>query len=248
VRIIVAEVIGILFPRDQVLNPLLKDAISDKAAIVRIAAARLHFQTNKTEKEAMKIILVELKSPDAQSRSMAVFCLEALGTSGKEAFQELVPLVKDPNLSVRNSTIGVLAKIGASPDEVLRILANCLHDETVRGTTIYTISSFGARAKNYLTEIETFINDPDKYIQIASRVGVAKIKGDYSEAIPFLLKMLDDEDSSGKGAAARELGNIGPIAKEALPILRKILPTLIEGGQDRIWVQDAIKKIESKMN
>jgi HEAT repeat protein len=64
-----------------------------------------------------------------------------------------------------------------------------------------------------------------------------------SEAIPRMIELLGDRDERVCVAAAEALGSLGPLAKDAIPALKKLASSRISTRSG--VAADALKKIET---
>ena len=127
----------------------------------------------------------------------------------------------DEDQVVRNSSIGALARMGETVvPELLEIIANNDHDETIKGHAAWALAFIGVKAKE---QIYAAIDSNSDDLRSAVVGAILKIAEEEPEerAFTLLINSLQDSAISVRSEAAAAVGNLG--YKPAIPILVQLL-------------------------
>lgn len=147
---------------------------------------------------------------------------------------------------LRVQAAGELLRLQPENKEALPILIDGLQDKDVstrqQAGQVLAMQALAARAA--VPALRRALRDPSVIVRIQAADALYKIAGDVETTVPVLLKALK---SSSAGAFARrqaamKLGNMGPTAKAALPVLRALLEDADKFVRDNILA--AIQKID----
>ncbi len=184
-----------------------------------------------------------------QFQSLAVAVIDRLGPKAKEAVPALIDELKDPSPEYRRQVEFALATIGPDAKAAVPALVKELNDEDprVRRTACYALGKIGPAAADALPELQKNLTSDDKLLKLVSLWAMLRIKvGDQvieKMAIQPLIKALEETDHDlVKIEAASALGDIGPMAAEAIPALEKLTGDA-ESPEVRKAAAEAIKKI-----
>jgi HEAT repeat protein len=151
------------------------------------------------------------------------------------AVDRLLEGVRSPDPVVRQGTLSALADLseevtqeqaGRLAKEFGRALADGEVD--VRMTGAESLARLGAAA---VPELLAALGDPHRRliaIDVLGSLGAAA-----KDAVPALVRLLDDPDATIRGDAAFALGGIGPDAVEAVPALIRILEAAVAALGER---------------
>jgi hypothetical protein len=140
-----------------------------------------------------------LKHGNAHKRGVAAAYLGSLGPAGKDAFGDLLKALKDDSLPVRVEAAGALGAIGEQPERVVPLLMVQLKNAP---------QEFYAVAKKQADErTPVVVRGPGGRGRMRSAGSV-----DWG-------RMAEVQAARFKAAAAYSLGEFGPRAKAALPLL-----------------------------
>jgi len=182
----------------------------------RIRTRVLDILARTAPQEAARVALTLLKDPAAAVQQQAVrvlsTALEALGSSA-EAEDELLGLLTDGSEAVRN---GVLEIIMKRPDKerILRKLLLFCKDLMgwMRDRTLVSLRGFAPLITNAVIEL---MGDSDEDVRSMALMLGSTLQS--KEAVPHIVRLLDDEDWWLSMIAAETLGKIGdPRAVEHL--------------------------------
>lgn len=182
----------------------------DSQSVVRVAAALAFSRIDLNREDGVRVLITELqRSPEGlNSVPQAAEALGELGPRAVPAWSLLEPLSRNEKFEWNRSTaLRALSKID------------------------------GPRSLKRLTA--ALENDPNTLVRETAAECIGNLGETASPAIPALIRSLeplDDDDFkiSLRAASAKSLGQIGPLAIEALPTLEKLRTT---GSSD--WEKDA---------
>lgn len=91
------------------------------------------------------------------------------------------------------------------------------------------------------------LNSPDTETRLHAIQAIENLGPNGVEAVPALIRLLDDKERNIRTLAAHALGKIGPDAKMALPALRKLAQSSkLFRSAEQSMAAGAIKKIEKQ--
>ena len=134
----------------------------------------------------------KLASSDAASRRDAAFELGKLGPGAKPALPALIKALQDSDKQVWSLAIAAITAMGPEAKDAIPAL----------------LDGFGSRGGRDREKRQAMVRSA----YALTRIG--------PEAISPLIKALSADDSGLRAGAARALGGMGPVAKEAIPALR----------------------------
>jgi HEAT repeat protein len=167
------------------------------------------------------------KSPDVRGRA-----LQLLARAGKDAIPAVDQLIK--SLSDQEDRWQAVA-----PDAANRI--------PLRADAAYVLGRIGPAAAAAVPHLsKLMINDEEVAVRTAAAVALIRINPQDATGMAFLNSLLTDEkrDNPSKCAAAQALGGLGPMAKDSLPALTKLLGH--KSKYVRLEAIDAIAEIGGK--
>jgi HEAT repeat protein len=165
--------------------------------------------------------VVLLKSTDATDRRIAA---SALGTLGKSAVPELLPLLRDPDPELRALTTEVLGGVGQSPEAVKGLGAALTDpDVNVQQQAALALARLGPAAAAAVPQlVESLTGAQEAETQALAARALGDIGPAAAVAVPDLTKRLDDPDPQVRQFAAHALGGIGVQAKAAITRLTEL--------------------------
>lgn len=166
---------------------------------------------------------------DAATRLKALEVLAAIGPAAKAAVPEVAALLADTDPLVRSEAAVVLASVGAEAAPAVPALEKLLGDDApadVRYTTAYALGRIGAAAKPAVPRLLELTKSADEIMATVATWATLKIEPQdatrVDSAIPLLRKALRGENEMARLEAAVALGDIGPRASSAIPILELV--------------------------
>jgi HEAT repeat protein len=227
-------------------------------------------------KEATPTLLLALKDKEKRVRQAALKVLGDFGQAANAAVPFLIKALKNNDAELRYWGCFALGKIGPKDQRVVLFLIETLKNKKefpkVRGIAATTLAAYGSRAKaavpvlvdtlkssdlNHYEEAFFILNGsveslgeigPESKVAVPTLIAILKTNGaNYSfpdkkhkqDRTPFLRPLLLQ-------SIIKTLGQIGPGARKALPILTKMLKH--EDDEIQTEALEAIKKIKTSMD
>jgi HEAT repeat protein len=195
-----------------------------------------------------------LTHPDSEVRQQATFNLGAIGAQAAESIPALARiLVDDPERKVRSQAALALSKMGPAAGAAVPALAKALEDEepVVRMYAALDLSHLRTEARpavpTLIKGLKDHVNDRyfDSFMMTVREMMVqalGRASAGTDEAVPALMETLKSADTyRTRRFAIRALGDIGPEARSAVPMLQAIAK---DKGAMHDIAQQALKKIE----
>lgn len=199
---------------------LLHDADADVGTAAGAALVRL-------QGDAVEAVRATLA--DAGTRLRALEVLAAIGPAAKAAVPELTALLADADPLVRSEAAVALAAIGAEAAPAVPALEKLLGDDApadARYAATYALGRIGAAAKPVVSRLLELSKSSDEIMATVATWATLKIEPQdaalVEAAIPLLRKALRGQNEMARLEAAVALGDIGPQASSAIPILELV--------------------------
>ncbi len=175
--------------------------------------------------DAVDALLKTLSKPNARQAGMEI--LAELGPAARPALDEMIAGLADPDPVYRGDAAMALAALGAEAKDAVGALESLLADESApseaRYTAAYALGRIGAHAVTAEPLLRKLVDSKDELMATVAVWAVLKIKPDDKSlvdvAIPKLRHTLNQERELARLEAAVALGEIGPPAASALPLL-----------------------------
>ena len=216
-------------------NPTPTDDFSDLVAslgssnpsIQRTAADSLI----KLGAAAVPDLALALESDSAPTRAAAAYALNEIGAPAAPATQSLLKVIQDDNEIVRALATSALTKVGLNRDVLVTVLVTAVQNESglVKDIAAEALVSIG---KDAVPALGSLLQSPSA--NSLAKQTAATLIGDINQidnlgqsalqsAIPILAETLNNSDSDVRKAAAKALGDFGPLANVAIPALSRAL-------------------------
>jgi HEAT repeat protein len=181
--------------------------------------------------ELIGLLRADRKDPASRGRKAAhpaSVCgiLRAIGPGARSSVPALTDYLGDPNADVRMAAAAALVEIGADSPNLERALASLLDDknpavrvEAVRSTFSYERMHSGP--PDLLQKLTSTLDDKDTDVRVEVARLLWKIRKDASLSVATLIQVLNGPDRKAGvcGDAALTLAEIGPMAREAIPVI-----------------------------
>jgi HEAT repeat protein len=202
--------------------PALMASLKENNRPVRLFALATLTQLGADAKGAVPAIAALVTDADEAVWSESLITLEKLGPVAEAAIPSLLPLLKDKDSTVRLRVAEVVAAIGtfrAVPAvETLSEFLKPKEATGIRLRAIAALAKLGPEAWPGVRPLIQAIKDKDSEIRSTATDALGKIG---KEAVPVLVEALQgDINSNVRLACCQALGEIGPEAKDAIPVLR----------------------------
>ncbi|HUW61996.1 MAG TPA: HEAT repeat domain-containing protein [Candidatus Bathyarchaeia archaeon] len=196
--------------------------------------------------EPLSDVIRKLDDPDSAVRLGAAIKITQRGEEAKAAAPKLAELINDPDPEVRVAAAQALLR--ADPQSPLKFDALLLllrsRQDYHRRHAAELLGKMGTEAERALPELRATMNDHDQHVRVRAAAAVWKISHESGDVIPVLVQLLEMEDASDGAqiGALNVLGDIGPGAQAAIPVVKAIC------DHGRPWVRpyakSALRRIE----
>ncbi len=181
------------------------------------------------EKEAIPILREFLKTspsePDAtEVRLTAIDLLSDMEEDASAAGPEMMALLQDSDPLIPSLAAAAVPKIGVPADEAIPELTKLI-DGPAAVAAIRAISVYKGEGSSLVPKFEEILTDASLSTEVrwnAART-IGKIGPNAIDAVPTLIKMLDDPEVTIREHSAEAIGDIGPTAAFAIPDLLPLL-------------------------
>ena len=216
---------------------------TDSSAAVRATAAEAIGEIPTESAQAVRGLSRLLDDPDDRVIVAALASLTRMGSLAGESTGAVVALLDHERVDIRSAAVACLAKIEPNASKSVPLLIAALNDEewTVRRDAAEALGAMGGQAKAAVPVLFRMLSSEDD--EDAARGALRSIDDADADAVPVLIEGLESEDRRRRFYATFLLGKVGPDAKEALPILRRLRDET-ESTRYRDSIQKTIDAIE----
>jgi HEAT repeat protein len=199
-----------------VSDPETKVGIAAGAALIRLGAAAVPTLKSKLADPAVRLNVIEI--------------LSAMGTTAKPALPDLLEGLKDADPVMRGDVAIAIGAIGSDAADAVPSLLTLVKDTAVpagaRYAAAYALGRIGAPAADAETTLRELADSEDELMATVAAWAALKIKPSdpalVEKAVPLLRRALRGERDIARLEAAVALGDIGPAAASAVPILELV--------------------------
>lgn len=248
--------------------PVAIDALEHRNLKIRSAAARalsLFLKSDQVDLAPAVPVLVNHLKNDLTGSTFALVLLMDMGPQAVSAVPDLIFLLKrsEDDFAPRDVVISqlwacnVLGSIGAPAVDAVPELIVLLESEVesihrkpnrMRTLAAMTLGKLGTSAREALPQLTKMMEDPDAYNQTIAAISVWRIGGRVADTVPVLVAGFAELGPNLKGLPLQALEEMGPLAKDAVPHLRKYLDTLsttsiMNRDPDEIHLKPQILKV-----
>jgi HEAT repeat protein len=197
---------------------------ADPDVRVRLSAATAVALIDSQDRQAVQVLIAGLSDPSPLARRLAAQCIARIGARGASALNPLMKLVTgpDPDADVRVAAIGAVGRIGAAAGGAAPELIKLLDDAGLRCAAAESLGRIGPAAAAALPALAKALSDANATWQWTASRAMVLIGGEGARpVVPFLVSRTE------RAPRGRELyqltwllGLMGPVAKDAVPVLR----------------------------
>ena len=214
--------------------------LGDEDPSVRSRAADALGTLGESAAEAVPHLIQALSDSYEPVRLNAAY---TLGAIGEPSVPQLIETLGDENGSTRRMAAYALAAVGAPAVPALSEALQHTTD-TVRIEATYALAQIGDAAEPAIPALMERTKDDNAEVRRYLPEALGGLGATAAPAVPLLTDMVaDDDDKQARFEAALALAQIGPAAKDAVPVLAKAL-----WDEDR-YVRDntihALKRIDT---
>jgi HEAT repeat protein len=207
---------------------ILVEATADSDATIRLAAVEQLGRMQAHTSAALASLVADIKDHDA---SVSIAALTSLGEIGPDArataSAPLRQLLEDSHPEYRLLAARALWHVDFHPAELLPVLLTALQDrnETVRDAAAHLLGEIGRPAFPAAGALHERLKDPAPYVRVDAAVALWRIEGNLDDVLPLLIRIIRDRDGADpylRQFAVISLGEIGPPARDAIPVIMEV--------------------------
>ncbi|MBI4658393.1 MAG: HEAT repeat domain-containing protein [Verrucomicrobia bacterium] len=227
-------------------EPILLELIRDPNPQTRETAARSLGWIKASPEKAIPALKEALNDPAPQVRSAALDGLAKYGEAAREFIPTMIDLLRGTNGWAAANALGDLGPIA---EPAVPALVKAIQG-SARASAIHALGRIGPAARLAVPALLTAANDPSSGVRLLAALGLWKIDG-RTDAVGVLMDRLRSDkelDSVERRHAQffrirdiRWLGDIGPAAKAAIPILKEVAN---RDDATREAAEEALKRIQ----
>ena len=168
-----------------------------------------------------------LAEPGCRLQTLGV--LGAIGSPAAAAVPDVAAFLTDPDPEVASEAAVALAAVGAAAEPAVELLRKLLGDETpadLRYSAAFALGRVGPAAEAAVPRLVELSKSSDEIMATLAVWAALKIdpadRSLFDAAIPLLRRALRGEREVVRLEAAVALGDIGPPAKSAIPVLELV--------------------------
>jgi HEAT repeat protein len=179
--------------------------------------------------------------------------LAALGSNAKPVVDDVIKALDDSDPMVQGEAAVAIAAIGPDAAAAVPTLLKTLADDKAapdsRYSAAYALGRIGPAAQSATETLRSLIASPDEVLATVAAWSMLKITPEdktlLDQAIPALRKAVRADRELVRLEAAVSLGDIGPAASSAIPIL-ELVSEEDSSRQVRDAAGKALKKIRAR--
>ncbi len=211
-------------PADIAEAPLLKSLVDklDQETINRVIDAFV-----KRGKAVVPRVIRALDDP--KRLPYAVQILNRIGPDAAEAVPKLIELLDTvEDADIRRDIIVALGSIGPASAPALPKLLKLLKtaDIETKYALTYAIGQLGPKAEAANPQLLELVESKDRFLRVSALWALLKINPGHEEiakfSVPYLISALSDSRPGVRAEMARMLGQLGDVAKSAIPALKQL--------------------------
>lgn len=267
-RDVAADALRNLGPKAAVLVPKLLKALEDDNDTVRNSAIS---SLGRLGMEAEQVVpaLVKALGEGPPTRNYAATALGNFGPGAKAALPELHKALEDKDSHMRVAAAEAIWKVSQQSKEALPVLLTALKEKSpppspprggivrlddsmlVRWKAARVLADMGPAAKEAVPALRTAAGDRSPEVRVEAALALWKVDRQADAAVEALIGVLETADASlsqfplsaAHSKAAEYLGEIGPPAQKALPVLQRVRADLSRSSNVREAAARAVEKI-----
>ncbi len=235
--------------------PVLTALLQDKDEHVRAAAASALRVFGANAKGAVSPLIGNLNDPYFGARSYAAAALGMIGPDAKDAVPHLMERLQNDKGEPQRNALWALGEIGPDSLQAVPSIIKMLEqgERELRIMAIDTLGKIRPGEEDVIRKLAGRITQKDTEM---NRHIVTALEHIGAPAVQDLMKLVTHEDAEIRVLAICSLGEVGPDAKGAIPLLAEAQndhqaagPMLASATAPRTvgdWARIALKKIEQK--
>jgi HEAT repeat protein len=230
--------------------------LKDKDLNVRESALLPLVKLGGNEKEVLEALISSLRDREPKVAIEAARLLEPYGQKAEAAIPDLVRCLKSTDSGLRDQAALALGPIGGKDKKVLKTLITVLKDRGPmenRNALAMALGKLGTEAEEAIPTLIKALDVSDmkdkrrgRWTRLAVISAIGRIGRPVTIVVPLLLGIVKDAqaDVNERVGAVNGLERIGPVAKQAVPELTRLLRST-DDTLLRAAVERAIKAIHN---
>ncbi len=205
---------------------LLSDPNLDVRAMAARTLANVRRASGQTTDDVPSTTVTRLDSLARGDDIAAQWAIDALSTMGTNGARILADLYNTAEPACRREAADALIKLGRQATAALPMLIANLSgmDEGRTHQSARVIGSMGQSATNALGSLTQLLQHDSAVIRVQAARAIWRIEHRPDAVLPVLLAELKSQSlGNGRRFAAEGLGEMGPAATEAVPLLKTLL-------------------------
>jgi HEAT repeat protein len=199
---------------------------------------------------SLPLVIAAFNDPSAAVRRGAAAVTGAIGQEAAASIPGLLKLAKDPDSSVRLGAVEALERVDQQKKHLSKwlpvveaLVRNA--DAPEQGPAVELLRRLGPVASGAAPVLFDAMNATASPRRVAMALALVQIDpGKGREALPVLLEALDDPNRPRETEVVQTVGNLGTLARPALPALRQKLAEYSGNFSPRLNVARAMVKID----
>jgi HEAT repeat protein len=175
---------------------------------------------NTGDRSKIPDLVKNLMDENPEVRSLSLLALRRLGPFDETAASAIIQAMTDPDQQVREDAIRLAPDLGPLAVNSVPIL---LQQFVKDGGCTFELAQLGPIAKDAIPALEERLPRTKSYEKLGITRALWNIDGKTTLVVPALIELLQDDFGPIRVDAATLLGEIGPEAKEAVPLLQRIV-------------------------
>ena len=210
---------------DERLKSLI-NALNDTEPRFRAEAADELGALGPNAKSAVPALMRALTDGNSSVRTRVARALGLIGATSEPAIPEMIKALHDESeyVSMREACAEALAKISPADPVVIQALEDSIHSKSssVRAASVRSLGALGPTAGTSFPKIRKALDDKDYSVRAQAVKAISKVMQKPEITMPIFVDELSD-NYAVRREAAFALGQLGPMAKGAIPSLTKAL-------------------------
>ena len=197
------------------------EQLVSKDAKVRATAVAALAELGRRAGPAVSALIDVLENdPNKTTRRSAVTVLGRIGPGAKAAVPALIKVLEQGDYHIQSAAARSLGEIGPDAKAAVPALTRALDSKitSVTYNAAHALGAIGPGAKEAEAALLTHMSSVTPYIRATAAEALWRIDR-HPDAIPALIRHLQDPKTTDPGEAAETLGRLGPDAKAAVPAL-----------------------------
>jgi HEAT repeat protein len=223
VRVAAARALAALPPTPEITIPILEKALrnADTKTVHHALDALASLGAPAVPR------LVELLNQQKPLRVQLAYTLGQMGPAAAPATESLAKLVGDEDVNLSTEAVLALSKIGPAAKGAVPALSAALQKEKCPNAhaIIYALGKIGPSSASAEPLLQKALGSKDSSLAVVAAWAITQIEPRSAQTaakvVPVLVTGLSDSLPESRKAAAEALGDLGPLARQALPALQK---------------------------